>query len=180
MYLTEPVHPILMKQIIFIMALASGLGLQAQKKEIRLHAFSQEISRGANSVIQDEKGETHTEKKARTNNLFIYLEVPSGDKIEITELWIKGKKYRFGSTVQPSPVTLNTGLNMPGQQEKILIPPTKNVLIRITPYEQQDITEKNTRNIAKHNEIVVCFNRNGKRCKRMLEKAQEVDKMVME
>ena len=180
MYLANPVHPVIMKQIIFIMALASGLGLQAQKKEIRLHAFSQEISRGANKLIQDEKGETHAEKKARANNLFIYLEVPAGDKIEITELWIKGKRYRFEPRMQPSPVTLNTGLNMPGQQEKILIHPTKNVLIRITPYEQQNITDKATRNIVRHNEIVVYFNRNGKRCKRMLEKVQEVDKMVME
>jgi hypothetical protein len=169
-----------MKQIIFIMALASSLGLQAQNKEIRLHAFSQEISRGANSAIMDDKGETHSEKKAGAKNLFIYLEVPAGDKIEITELWIKGKKYRFEPLVQPSPVTLNTGINMPGQQEKILIPSTKNVLIRITPYEPLDITDKNTRKSAKHNEIVVCFNRNVKRCQRTLEKAQEVDKMVME
>jgi hypothetical protein len=180
MHLREPVHPILMKQIIFIMALASGLGLQAQRKEIRLHAFSQEISGGANSAISNDKGETRTNKKAGSKNLFIYLEVPAGDKIEITELWIKGKKYRFEPGVQSSPVTLNTGLNMPGQQETILIPPTKNELIRITPFEQLDITDKTTRKLAKHNEIVVYFNRNGKRCQRMLEKAQEVDKMVME
>jgi len=162
------------------MALASGLGLQAQKKEIRLHAFSQEISRGANSAAVDEKGEIHNEKKAGAKNLFIYLEVPASENIEVTELWIKGKKYRFETRAQQSPVTLNTGLSMPGLLEKILIPPTKNVLIHITPYDQIDITEKNKRKSIKQNEIVVYFNRKGKRCQKMLEKAEEVDKMVME
>jgi hypothetical protein len=169
-----------MKQIIFIMALASGLGLQAQKKEIRLHAFSQEISRGANSAVVDEKGKIHNEKKAGATNLFIYLEVPAGEDIEVSELWIKGMKYSFETRVQQSPVTLNTGLSMPGLQEKILIPPTKNVLIRITPQDQMNITDKTTRKIVKHNEIVVYFNRKGKRCQKILEKAEEVDKMVME
>ena len=162
------------------MALASGLGLQAQKKEIRLHAFSQEISRGASSAVINEKGEIKNANKAGGKNYFIYLEVPAGDKIKITELWINGKKFRFEPLAQQSPVTLNTGLSMPGQQDKILIPKTSNTLIRISPYEQQDITEKNTRNIAKYNEVVVYFDRNGKHCQRILEKAVEVDKMVME
>lgn len=162
------------------MALASGLGLQAQKKEIRLHAFSQEISRGIRTATYDSKGETHSEKKPGAGNLFVYLEVPAGEKIEITELWIKGKQYRFEPNIQSSPVTLNTGLSMPGQQDKILIPKTENILIRITPFEPRDITEKTTRKLPKHNDIVVYFNWNGKRFHRMLEKVQEVEKMVME
>jgi hypothetical protein len=180
MYSREPDHPIVMKQIIFLMALASGLGLQAQKKEIRLHAFSQEISKGVRIVESDSNGEIHHKKTAGNRNLLIYLEVPAGDKIEIKELWVKGKQYLFESQVQQGPVTLNTGLNMPGQQEKILIPPSDNTLIRITPYGSDDITGKTTRKIAKINEVVVYFNRNGKRCHRILEKAVEVEKMVME
>lgn len=169
-----------MKQLMIILALAGSLGVQAQKKGVRLYAFRQEVSKGISNATIDEKGETRPVKTSPVASSMIYIEFPKGTAISISELWINGKKYNFDTTTVQSPVVLNTGINMPGQQDRILIPQTSNALIRIMPKEPLDITDKNTRNLAKHNEVVVYFKRKGRECRKTVDRMQEVEKMVMQ
>ncbi|HEX5667423.1 MAG TPA: hypothetical protein VFX73_01400 [Chitinophagaceae bacterium] len=169
-----------MKQIMIILTLLAVLDLQAQKKEIRLHGFSQGVSSGIRKSTVDEKGEMITEKKSGRKTLLLFLESPAGVKLNVTELWINGEKYRFEINPEKSPVLMNTGLSMPGQEEKALIPKTDHQINRIVPLEKMATTEKPKRKIVMKNPVVVFYTVNGKSCYRSLGKLEILPDMVNE
>ena len=163
-----------------ILGLLAVLAVQAQKKEIRLHGFSQGVSSGIRKTTVDEKGEMITEKKSGSKTLLLFLESPAGVKLNVTELWINGEKHRFEINPEKSRVLLNTGLSMPGQEEKTLIPKTDNQIIRIIPWEKMAITEKHKRKIVMKNPVVVFYTVNGRSCYRALDQLEILPDMVNE
>jgi hypothetical protein len=169
-----------MKQIMLILTLLAISDLQAQKKEIRLHGFSQGISKGIRKTTVDEKGEMITEKKSGSKTILLFLQSPEGEKLNVTELWINGEKHHFKINPEKSPVLLNTGLSMPGQEEKALIPKTDNQIIRIIPLEKMATTEKHKRKIVKKNPVVVFYTVNGRSCYRALDQLEILPDMVNE
>jgi hypothetical protein len=108
------------------------------------------------------------EKNTKGKTLFLFLEVPMGLELNITELWIDGAKFSFEIAPVKTPFILNTGLRMPGQKETILIPELENEVKRLIPLEKMAITDKNKRSIANRKAIVVFYMANGKNCKRQL------------
>jgi hypothetical protein len=154
--------------------------LQAQKKEVKLYGFSQAVSKGIRISSVDEKGEISTEKKNVNKTLLLYLESPADSKINITELWINGEKYKFATAHVKTPVKLNSGLNMPGQKESILISESGNDVTRIIPSTKIDMTEKDKRKIVSKKSVVVFYTINGKTCKRGLDKLEVLPDLVME
>jgi hypothetical protein len=169
-----------MKQIMLILGLSAVLAVQAQRKDVKLYGFSQVVSRGIRTTTVDEKGEMITDKKGNNKKLLLFLESPAGLKLNITELWIDGEKYRFEITPVNTPVILNTGLNMPGQQETILIPETRNEMARLIPLSKIEITEKDRRQITRRRSVVVFYTVGGKSCKRSLDKLVVLPELTME
>jgi hypothetical protein len=169
-----------MKQFMLLLGLLAFLTLQAQHKNIRLFGFSQGVSKGIRTTSVDENGKTIAAKKSGSTTYLLYLEVPAGIKLNITELWINGEKHRFEINPEKSPVLLNTGIRMPGQQEKALIPYTENKIIRIIPFEKMDTTEKHRRKIVMKKPVVVFFTVNGRSCYRSLDQLEILPDMVNE
>ncbi len=169
-----------MKQFILILCLLEVLAVQAQKQHIRLYGFSQNVSKGIRKTTVDEKGVMNTEKKGDSKTQLLYVEFAAGLKLNITELWIKGEKFLFEVTPVKSPVILNTGLTMPGQLETVLIPETRNEIVRLIPLSKTDMAEKDKRQIVKQKAVVVFYTVKGKICKRSLDKLDVVPELTME
>jgi hypothetical protein len=169
-----------MNQLLFILGLAVSLHLQAQKKDTRLYGFSQGASKGIRNISVDEEGDISTENKSQSKTYLLYLETPEGGKLNVTGLWIDGKKYRFELEHVKTPVLLNTGLNMPGQNETVLIPNSKNEIIRIIPFGNTGTTEKNKRKIVKKKQVVVFYTASGKSSYRSLDKLEILPDLVNE
>jgi hypothetical protein len=169
-----------MKQLLLVLCLTLVMQLHAQKNSIRVYGFSQGISAGIRPATINEKGETGIKKKATGKKYLIYLEYPAGQRLTPTELWINGEKFKFHATAVTSPVLLNTGLSMPGQKEKVLIPQTENQLWQLVPLMEMNITEKDKRNIVQQKPLVIFYSVNGKSCHLTLDSLQELPELVME
>ncbi|HLO83235.1 MAG TPA: hypothetical protein VK166_19865 [Chitinophagaceae bacterium] len=169
-----------MKKILLILGLLANVNMQAQHTGVTLYGYSQGISKGIRATTVNENGETKTEKKSQGRSYLIYLEVPSGMKLDITELWINGEKYRYKVSPEKTPLELKTGLSMPGQKPTILIPKTEKDLIRLVQSEKIPITGKNKRNIVKNRALVVFYKANGKNGYRSLGKMEVLPDLVNE
>ncbi|HLO82828.1 MAG TPA: hypothetical protein VK166_17805 [Chitinophagaceae bacterium] len=169
-----------MKRNLLILGLLISLTLQAQKTGVKLYGYSQGISKGIRKTTVNENGETKTEKKSHSKSFLIYLEIPSGMKLDITELWINGEKYRFKISTEKTPVEMKTGLHMPGQKERVLISKTENTINQVLPLEKITTTEKTTRNIVQKKALVVFYTVDGRSGYRSLEKLEELPDVVHE
>ncbi len=169
-----------MKVNLLILGLMISITLQAQKSGVKLYGYSQAISKGTRNTTVNENGETKMGKKSQSRSILIYLEIPSASKPDIKELWINGDRYRFEVVPENAPVLLHTGLSMPGQKEAVLIPETKNAIIRIVPFEKIASSEKDKRKIAKQKALVVFYTLNTKSGYRSLEKLEILPDMVNE
>ncbi len=165
-----------MKPIILIVSLFLAHHIQAQK----LYVFSQRIVPGTRQATMDKDGNVKQEKRKELWKYPLYLEIPAGKKIVITEVWLNGERYTFDTAIVKGPIHAETGLSVPGQVEKILIPATNNQILNIMPREKLNITTKDKRKITGQKKVVVCYTKNGKPGYRSSDKIQELPDMLMQ
>lgn len=153
-----------MKTILLILSIVSLAGINGiQQNDVKVYAFRQAQSQGVRPAAADSSGNISIQKKGQKNTYLIFVELPAGGKTGIEELWIDGERYSFKKVKQQTPVRLNTGLSMLGQQDDILVPATKNEVYRILPAGKQDTTTKAKRKAAGIDTVVVYYSRNGKK-----------------
>lgn len=142
-----------MKMLITIMLFSLGSAVHAQLP--KLYAFTQRVSGGANVGEATMDGNTTVKKKNDGIRQLIYLSLAPGTaEVTVTELWIKGKQYAFTIAEPKGPIMDETGIKMPSEKRKLLVPAGTRI-IQILP--GQEITGKTTRKSAQENEVFVCY-----------------------
>jgi hypothetical protein len=165
-----------MKPILFILCLIVAGEARSQK----LHAYSQRIVPGTRQATFDKDGNLNMEKRKEIWQHPLYLEIPAGKDIRVTEVWLNGERYAFDTATVKGPVVEETGLSVPGQSGKILIPSTDKKILHIMLKGKIDVTDKNKRKITGRKKVVVYYTRNGKTCYRSSNKIQELQEMLMQ
>jgi hypothetical protein len=165
-----------MKQIMLICSLLFASEIHAQK----IYAFSQRIVPGRRQATMDKDGNVTVENRKERWTHPIYLEIPPGKNIQVTEVWLRGERYSFDTSSVKGPIIEETGLAIPGQAGKTLIPATKNKILYIMPREKIEITDKTKRKIPGKKKVVVYYTKNGKTCNRSSNKIQELPEMLMQ
>jgi hypothetical protein len=176
MQLTSKDHLAYMKPIILILSLLLAGELRAQK----LYAFSQRIVPGTRQSTMEMDGNVTMGKRKERWTHPLYLEIPASKKIKVTEVWLNGERYAFDTATVTGPILEETGLSIPGQTDKTLIPATKNQLLHIIPKEKISVTNKQKRKITDRKKVVVYYTRNGKTCHLSTDKIQELSEMLMQ
>lgn len=165
-----------MKPIILILSLFFVSDLQAQK----LHAYTQRIVPGTRQATMDKDGNVTVEKSKELWIHPLYLEIPARKNIQITEVWLNGERHAFDTSAVQAPIVEETGVTIPGQQEKILIPVSNRKILHIMPKEKNSVTDKRKRKITSRKKVVVYYTRNGKTCHRSTNKIEELPEMLMQ
>ena len=156
-----------MKKIIFLIFVLTSFSAISQPA-IKIFAYSQAVSPGiVPKGVADENGKTITTKKEIAVNYYIFASYNKSVKINIEEIWIKGKFFNpVVKSVDSTPV-LNINETIPGNTVKeVLVPATTKKVISLKPgqlIKNHTIQVSTFRNLAKHSELIVSYSYKGRK-----------------
>ncbi len=88
-----------------VIALIIFSGFSGRKKD-KLFVYGQNIIGGKSAYTVDAQGNTKRAGNNAAVRYYIYLQVPRGKEVVVTELWIKGRPYNFSSKMTEAPVVI--------------------------------------------------------------------------
>jgi hypothetical protein len=166
----------------FITLLLFSLGSTVQAQSSRLYAFSQRVSGGANVGEATMDGNTTVQKKTKEGiRQLIYLSLPAGvGEVAVTELWIKGKEYTYTVNEVKGPIMDETGIRMPSQQKKQLVP-VGGRIFQVLPGKEKDPNAKTSPGkMARDNEVFLCYSMGNKKDKLAVKQFEVLQDLLME
>jgi len=144
--------------LIFVLTSVSAISQPA----IKIFAYSQAVSPGiVPKGVTDENGKTKTTKKEIAVNYYIFASYNKSVKINIEEIWIKGKFFNsIVKNVDFTPV-LNINETISSNPVKeVLVPATTQKIISVKTgqfIKNHTIKVSTFRNLAKHSELIVSY-----------------------
>lgn len=104
---------------------------------VKLYAYQQKVSKGANFSTSDKK-------TSPTIKHHVYIEVRENEHITISRVWLNGKKIAFDTLMVHSPVTIEKSVKFgKNAYYDTLVPETKNNIIQVAlNYTQQIESQK--------------------------------------
>lgn len=161
----------------FICLLIFSISSCAQVKKI--YAYKQASIPGIlpdysdDNDIKDEKAKKPERKQ--NYNYWFYLTVPKTDNITITGLWISGKQYAIKSEIiKDLPVKKIVFTGLEKNDTTVMVPVTSNKVILVYPSGEKLDDSKYALNLARTNELVIRYKRNGKIHYTTLKKIKEL------
>ena len=156
-----------MKRLFFLLTLALAFSkLMAQNSGDKLYGFLQPVIPGAAAAkrITDDAGGVIERKAADIKlNYFIYLSTAKAKKVDVIEMWIRGKAFSANTKNVDTPVEITSNL-VPGRpQKKVLVPKTTQNVIQLEPTELAGKkTNGKAARLAQQAELVVVYKQEGK------------------
>lgn len=174
-------HLIIMKKLfsaglIFLIAFGN---IKAQTSEIKIYAYSQEVSKGIKP--QNEISENGQEIKTGSTSSLNYLLYFTNNKktsVKINEVWINQKAYDFKTEeIIKTPVVIQNAVI---KEEKELVPATKNkvMLITLTGLKKDSKPVNTLKSSLKNSELVIFYIINGKKLYKTIKKIEILKPVV--
>jgi len=150
-----------MKKLIFLFFILISFSAISQPA-VKIFAYSQAVSPGiVPKGVIGENGKTISTKKEIPVNYYIFASYSKSAKINIEEIWIKGKFFNpIVKNVDSTPI-LSINENIPGNPVKeVLVPATIQKVISLNPghlIKDIFIQSPSFKNLAKHSELIISY-----------------------
>jgi hypothetical protein len=168
-----------MKTFTFLaIALIIFSGFSGQKKD-KLFVYGQKIIGGKSAYMVDAQGNTKRAGNNATVKYYIYLQVPRGKEVVVTELWINGRTYNFSSKMAEAPVVIKR--QFPGDiKSDTLVNATEQQVYNILQHEERPATGLKTKKANAKYPVIVYYTLNGKKCSLHAGEIKQLPELMMQ
>lgn len=111
-------------------------------------------------------------------NYWIYFEHSSSETIKITDVWLNGIRYEYQTeTVKSLPVYKLIFTGLEHNDTTVLVPTTSNKVLQVV---LKNISEKKApvsnsiKKLVKENELLICYELNGKKYYKVIKEIKEL------